>query len=185
MPARAHAGGARLTTQHAFETLRLHRIEAACIPDNLRSLPACLKKAGFQREGCSDPTSESRDMQDHYLYALVVGDRPAAPETGLTSLNCVCGAGDFWRLPWRYWRRSRCPAGPSAVGRSKNFARRRGARLSGAVEIHRDQGDNFSVRTRLVPMVSSAHRGSRPATTIRAATGRSSRSPTRRPAARR
>jgi ribosomal-protein-alanine N-acetyltransferase len=66
-----------LTTQHAFETLRLHRIEAACIPDNLRSL-RLLEKAGFQREGLLRSYLRINGIwQDHYLYALVAGDRPA------------------------------------------------------------------------------------------------------------
>ena len=39
-----------LVIPYAFETLRLHRIEAACIPDKQRSIRV-LEKAGFQREG--------------------------------------------------------------------------------------------------------------------------------------
>jgi ribosomal-protein-alanine N-acetyltransferase len=67
-----------LTTYHAFETLRLHRIEAACIPDNLRSL-RLLEKAGFQREGLLRSYLRINGIwQDHYLYALVAGDRPTS-----------------------------------------------------------------------------------------------------------
>ena len=63
-----------LLIAHAFETLRLHRIEAACIPDNLRSL-RLLEKAGFQREGLLRSYLRINGMwQDHYLYALVAGD---------------------------------------------------------------------------------------------------------------
>jgi len=40
----------QLTVHYIFHDLSLHRIEAACIPDNNRSL-ALLEKAGFQREG--------------------------------------------------------------------------------------------------------------------------------------
>ena len=63
-----------LIVAHAFEALRLHRIEAACIPDNLRSL-RLLEKAGFQREGLLRSYLRINGMwQDHYLYALVAGD---------------------------------------------------------------------------------------------------------------
>src|SRR5690606_1446206 len=40
----------RLIIPFAFEQLRLHRLEAACIPSNTRSM-RLLEKAGFQREG--------------------------------------------------------------------------------------------------------------------------------------
>jgi [ribosomal protein S5]-alanine N-acetyltransferase len=63
-----------LLVAHAFEVLRLHRIEAACIPDNLRSL-RLLEKAGFQREGLLRSYLRINGMwQDHYLYALVARD---------------------------------------------------------------------------------------------------------------
>jgi ribosomal-protein-alanine N-acetyltransferase len=53
----------------AFEMLRLHRVEAACIPTNAASI-RLLEKCGFQREGyaraylCINGT-----WQDHLLYA--------------------------------------------------------------------------------------------------------------------
>ena len=63
-----------LLVHHAFAELRLHRIEAACIPDNLRSL-RLLEKAGFQREGLLRSYLRINGIwQDHYLYALVAGD---------------------------------------------------------------------------------------------------------------
>ncbi len=66
-----------LLVAHAFETLRLHRIEAACIPDNQRSI-RLLEKAGFRREGLLRSYLRINGIwQDHFLYALVVGDRPA------------------------------------------------------------------------------------------------------------
>jgi ribosomal-protein-alanine N-acetyltransferase len=71
-----------LLVHHAFAELRLHRIEAACIPDNLRSL-RLLEKAGFQREGLLRSYLRINGMwQDHYLYALVAGDRPAQLKRG-------------------------------------------------------------------------------------------------------
>lgn len=58
----------------AFVTLRLHRIEAACIPGNVASI-RLLEKTGFRREGfareylCIDGV-----WQDHFLYARLRGD---------------------------------------------------------------------------------------------------------------
>lgn len=66
-----------LLVGHAFETLRLHRVEAACIPSNQRSI-RLLEKAGFRREGLLRSYLRINGVwQDHFLYALVVGDRPA------------------------------------------------------------------------------------------------------------
>ncbi len=63
-----------LVIRFAFETLRLHRIEAACIPDNARSVRV-LEKAGFQREGLLRSYLRiNGSWQDHYLYALVFDD---------------------------------------------------------------------------------------------------------------
>jgi ribosomal-protein-alanine N-acetyltransferase len=58
----------------AFETLRLHRVEAACIPANVASI-RLLEKTGFRREGfareylCIDGV-----WQDHLLYARLKHD---------------------------------------------------------------------------------------------------------------
>lgn len=58
----------------AFGPLRLHRMEAACIPTNTPSM-RLLESVGFQREGlarrylCINGT-----WQDHVLYALLAGD---------------------------------------------------------------------------------------------------------------
>jgi ribosomal-protein-alanine N-acetyltransferase len=58
----------------AFGTLRLHRIEAACIPANTASM-RLLEKTGFRREGfsrqylCIDGV-----WQDHLLYARLRED---------------------------------------------------------------------------------------------------------------
>ncbi|HEY2756766.1 MAG TPA: GNAT family protein [Pseudolabrys sp.] len=57
-----------------FGTLRLHRLEAACIPDNGASI-GLLEKTGFKREGyargylCINGT-----WQDHLLYARLKDD---------------------------------------------------------------------------------------------------------------
>ena len=58
----------------AFDLLRLHRVEAACIPTNLASV-RLLEKTGFRREGyarsylCINGT-----WQDHLLYARLQND---------------------------------------------------------------------------------------------------------------
>jgi len=58
----------------AFGTLRLHRVEAACIPANTASI-RLLEKTGFRREGfareylCIDGR-----WQDHLLYARLKDD---------------------------------------------------------------------------------------------------------------
>ena len=64
----------RLLARHAFENMRLHRIEAACIPGNRRSIRV-LEKAGFTREGLLRSYLKiNGDWQDHYLYALIEDD---------------------------------------------------------------------------------------------------------------
>ena len=44
------AQAVKLAIPYIFSSLQLHRIEAACIPENHRSI-RLLEKAGFQREG--------------------------------------------------------------------------------------------------------------------------------------
>jgi ribosomal-protein-alanine N-acetyltransferase len=64
-----------LVSRFAFDTMRLHRIEAACIPDNKRSIRV-LEKAGFQREGLLRSYLRINGIwQDHYLYALIADDQ--------------------------------------------------------------------------------------------------------------
>ena len=59
---------------YSFETLHLHRVEAACLPHNVASI-GLLEKVGFSREGyarsflCIDGR-----WQDHLLFAIVAGD---------------------------------------------------------------------------------------------------------------
>ncbi|MBN9233266.1 MULTISPECIES: GNAT family N-acetyltransferase [Phyllobacteriaceae] len=66
----------------AFDTLKLHRIEAACIPDNIRSIRV-LEKAGFQREGLLRSYLRINGAwQDHYLYARIADDPPASATKG-------------------------------------------------------------------------------------------------------
>jgi len=64
----------RALIPYAFGTLRLHRLEAACIPGNAASV-RLLEKTGFMREGyarsylCINGT-----WQDHLLYARLKND---------------------------------------------------------------------------------------------------------------
>ena len=50
MRARAHDSRGRGDDRFALAKLRLHRIEAACIPENAPSI-ALLERNGFRREG--------------------------------------------------------------------------------------------------------------------------------------
>jgi len=66
----------RALVPFGFGSLRLHRLEAACIPTNKASI-RLLEKTGFQREGyarqylCIDGK-----WQDHVLYARIKDDPP-------------------------------------------------------------------------------------------------------------
>jgi len=57
-----------------YGTLRLHRLEAACIPTNVPSI-RLLEKTGFQREGYARGyLCINGQWQDHLLYARLKGD---------------------------------------------------------------------------------------------------------------
>ena len=72
----------RLVIPFAFDTLRLHRLEAACIPKNTRSM-RLLEKAGFQREGLLRSYLRINGVwQDHYLYALIAGEHQVYSRRG-------------------------------------------------------------------------------------------------------
>jgi ribosomal-protein-alanine N-acetyltransferase len=59
-----------------FATLRLHRIEAACIPDNAPSI-ALLRRNGFRREGLARAYLKINGRwRDHVLFALVEDEAP-------------------------------------------------------------------------------------------------------------
>src|SRR5271170_1962043 len=72
-----HAGKGRMTravaaaVRFGFSTLRLHRIEAACLPENAAS-QTLLERNGFQREGLARAYLRINGAwRDHLLYALV------------------------------------------------------------------------------------------------------------------
>ena len=82
----AHAGRGLMTeavgllARHAFTTLHLHRLEAACLPDNVRSR-RLLEKVGFAREGLARAyLCIAGEWRDHLTWGLVSGD-PLFPET--------------------------------------------------------------------------------------------------------
>lgn len=58
----------------AFNTLTLHRLEAACLPDNVPSI-RLLEKAGFSREGYARKyLNIGGCWRDHVLYGLLEED---------------------------------------------------------------------------------------------------------------
>jgi ribosomal-protein-alanine N-acetyltransferase len=64
----------RLVVQFAFANLRLHRIEAACLPENVASRRV-LEKAGFLREGYARQyLMIAGEWRDHLTFALLAGD---------------------------------------------------------------------------------------------------------------
>jgi ribosomal-protein-alanine N-acetyltransferase len=75
----AHQGymtaATRALVPYCFGTLRLHRLEAACIPGNAASI-RLLEKTGFQREGYARSYLCINGIwQDHLLYARLKDDR--------------------------------------------------------------------------------------------------------------
>jgi len=64
----------RAVMPFVFDTLELHRLEAACLPTNLASIKL-LEKTGFQREGLARRYLRINGVwQDHLLYALLDSD---------------------------------------------------------------------------------------------------------------
>jgi [ribosomal protein S5]-alanine N-acetyltransferase len=66
----------RAVVPFAFATLRLHRLEAACIPTNAGSI-RLLENTGFVREGYArEYLCIAGAWQDHLLYARLKDSRP-------------------------------------------------------------------------------------------------------------
>lgn len=79
-----YAGKGRMTravaaaTRYGFSTLRLHRIEAACLPENVASM-TLLERNGFRREGMARAYLKiDGAWRDHVLYALIEHEAPRA-----------------------------------------------------------------------------------------------------------
>ena len=66
--------GLGLTLKFAFERLRLHRLEAACLPHNAPSR-SVLVKAGFREEGYArEYLCIDGKWQDHVLFGLLASE---------------------------------------------------------------------------------------------------------------
>ena len=77
----------RAATSYAFSTLRLHRIEAACIPTNAPSM-RLMEKAGFQKEGYARSYLRiNGQWEDHVLYALLEYDPPGIRQSRVSDLT--------------------------------------------------------------------------------------------------
>lgn len=69
-----------LVAAHAFSALRLHRVEAACLPENRRSI-RLLEKVGFTREGIARRyLCIAGEWRDHLLWGLLAEDPLFPPE---------------------------------------------------------------------------------------------------------
>ena len=68
------SGAVSALVPFAFSSLRLHRIEAACIPTNAPSIRV-LEKCGFSREGLARRYLCINGIwQDHLLFGLLHED---------------------------------------------------------------------------------------------------------------
>lgn len=66
--------GVEVLSKFAFSSLNLHRIEAACIPENLASRTV-LERVGFEKEGFARRYLKINGRwRDHVLYGLIVDD---------------------------------------------------------------------------------------------------------------
>lgn len=69
----------RAAAGFGFATLRLHRIEAACLPHNEASV-RLLERGGFRREGLARAYLRINGAwRDHLLFALLEGEMGPAP----------------------------------------------------------------------------------------------------------
>lgn len=88
----------RATLVWAFATLRLHRIEAACLPHNDRSI-RLLERSGFKKEGYARAYLRINGAwQDHVLFAILDSDPlPEAAETKIET-NSTTRSGKLAQL---------------------------------------------------------------------------------------
>jgi ribosomal-protein-alanine N-acetyltransferase len=71
----------RAVVPFVFDSLELHRLEAACLPTNTASM-RLLERVGFKREGLARRYLRiNGEWRDHVLYALLDTD-PRGPENG-------------------------------------------------------------------------------------------------------
>ena len=74
--AQGHMSAAlKLVIPYIFNGLQLHRIEAACIPDNFKSI-RLLENAGFQRKGLlREYLKINGEWRDHAMFSLIADGR--------------------------------------------------------------------------------------------------------------
>ena len=71
----------QLVIPHIFMELQLHRIEAACIPDNMRSI-RLLEKAGFQQEGhLREYLKINGQWRDHLMFSRLAANAETTRKT--------------------------------------------------------------------------------------------------------
>lgn len=79
----------KLVIPYIFSSLQLHRIEAACIPDNTRSI-RLLEKAGFRREGyLREYLKINGEWRDHVMYSLLAADARPGPQTSVMQTDAA------------------------------------------------------------------------------------------------
>lgn len=83
---KGHMGaGVAAVLPFVFDHLRLHRLEAACLPTNAPSI-AVLEKAGFTREGYARQfLCIAGVWQDHLTFAMLASDFHARSAQGMSS----------------------------------------------------------------------------------------------------
>ena len=122
---RTHAGKGRMTravaatVEFALSKLRLHRIEAACIPDNAPSI-ALLERNGFQREGFARGLPQDRRRLAR-SSSFRAGRKRRASATDVVQILSERAAQ----------RRLRRPSRRSVARAGRPGAPRRGARSGG------------------------------------------------------
>ncbi|MDI7861414.1 GNAT family N-acetyltransferase [Rhizobiaceae bacterium n13] len=71
----------QLVIPYIFSELQLHRIEAACIPDNVRSI-RLLEKSGFQQEGhLRDYLKINGQWRDHLMFSRLAANADTTRKT--------------------------------------------------------------------------------------------------------
>ncbi|MGZ2430484.1 RimJ/RimL family protein N-acetyltransferase [Rhizobium redzepovicii] len=71
----------QMVIPYIFTGLELHRIEAACIPDNARSI-RLLEKAGFQQEGyLRGYLKINGQWHDHVMFSRLATDTDKGRKT--------------------------------------------------------------------------------------------------------
>ena len=145
----------QLVIPYIFSSLQLHRIEAACIPENERSI-RLLEKAGFQREGyLRDYLKINGQWRDHLMFSLLArdGDPTENPTVMTVVSRRPCRSTDR-RLLLRSSRRLTAAmllcryAGMAHAAEPVKISREDTALdLTATTEIYTNQGEAFQVST--------------------------------------